>query len=255
MSGARERSAASPQRLDRERILVAAVALIDESGLHELSMRSVGRRLGVEAMALYRYLPSRDSLLDGVVELVVDELYADPEVHLAPQDDWQDFVVRLAHGVRRTALRHPQVFPLIATRPPQAPWVRPPLRSLRWIESLLEGLLGRGFTEQQAVTAYQAFSSFLVGHLLLEVSALGVDVGPVEQDEAAAVEPTEPVALASYPVLLRLAPLLAADHFAAEFDASLADLVRRIDPAGAGQAEAGRVGRAGAGATWSEFPL
>ena len=235
MSGARERGATKPQRLDRQRILVAAVALIDESGLHELSMRSVGRRLGVEAMALYRYLPSRESLLDGIVEQVVDELYADPEVHVVPQGDWQDFVVRLAHGVRRLALRHPQVFPLIATRPPQAPWVRPPLRSLRWIECLLEGLLRRGFTEQQAVTAYQALSSFLVGHLLLEVSALGVDVGPVAEDESAGEQTSEPVALGSYPVLLRLAPLLAADHFAAEFDASLANLVSRIDPTGAGQ--------------------
>lgn len=235
MSGARERGAAAPQRLDRQRILSAAVALVDESGLQKLSMRSVGRRLGVEAMALYRYLPSRESLLDGIVEQVVDELYADPEVHLVPQGDWQDFVVRLAHGVRRVALRHPQVFPLVATRPPQAPWVRPPLRSLRWIESLLEGLLRRGFTEQQAVTAYQAFSSFLVGHLLLEVSALGVDVGPVEQADAAAQATVEPLPLGSYPVLLRLAPLLAADHFAAEFAASLADLVSRIDPAGAGQ--------------------
>ena len=102
-------------------------------------MRRLGAELGVEAMALYRYVPSRSDLLDGVVEAVVDELYADPEVHLLPQNSWQEFVIRLAHGVRRMALAHPGAFPLVATRPPAAPWVCPPLRSLRWIESFLEG--------------------------------------------------------------------------------------------------------------------
>lgn len=97
-----------------------------------------------------------------------------------PSDGWRDYLRRLAHGVRRLALAHPQVFPLVATRPPSAPWVRPPLRSLRWVESFLETCwLGRGFSA--AVAAYRAFSSFLLGHLLLEVSALGVDTGPTEQ--------------------------------------------------------------------------
>ncbi len=87
---------------------------------------------------------------------------------------------RLAHGVRRIALAHPQVFPLIASRPPAAPWVRPPLRSLRWMENFLDNLIGCGFDDAAAVAAYRAFSSFLLGHLLLEVSAQGVDTGPVE---------------------------------------------------------------------------
>lgn len=235
MSGEQERRAAPRERLDRDRILVAAVELIDESSLAELSMRSLGRRLGVEAMALYRYVPSRESLLDGVVEQVVDEMYADPLVHLLPEDDWQDYVVRLAHGVRRLALRHPRVFPLVATRPPEAPWVRPPLRSLRWIESFLAGLLSRHFTERQAVDAYQAMSSFLLGHLLLEISAMGVDVVDVEEGGPAEPEADPGAGVGSYPVLLRLAPLLAADHFADEFDAALDNLLRRIAPGAATQ--------------------
>ncbi len=111
--------------LSRERVVAAAVDLIDTCGVRELSMRRVGRALGVEAMALYRYVPSREDLLDAVVERVVDELYADPQVHLLPSAGWQEYLVRLAHGVRRMALAHPQVFPLVATRPPAAPWVRP----------------------------------------------------------------------------------------------------------------------------------
>ncbi len=45
-----------------------------------------------EAMALYRYVPSRECLLDGVVERVVDELYADPEVHLLPNGSRQEYL-------------------------------------------------------------------------------------------------------------------------------------------------------------------
>ena len=43
----------------------------------------------------------------------------------ARRDGWQDFLARLAHGVRQIALDHPELFPLVATRPPEAPWVRP----------------------------------------------------------------------------------------------------------------------------------
>ncbi|MCW2714500.1 MAG: TetR family transcriptional regulator [Frankiales bacterium] len=178
-------------------------------------------------MALYRYVPSRSDLLDGVVETVVDELYADPEVHLLPQHSWQEYVIRLAHGVRRMALAHPEAFPLVATRPPAAPWVRPPLRSLRWIESFLQGLLSQGFSRADAVHAYRAFSSFLLGHLLLELSALGVDTGPVEEE----AHPTPGVELlADYPLLAELAPGLAEFHFDAEFDEALHNLLDRLGP-------------------------
>ncbi len=140
--------------LDQRRILGAAVQFIDEHGLKQLSMRRLGGYLGVEGMALYRYVPSREALLDGVVETVIDELYGDPDVHLEPRTgSWQDYLQRVAHGLRRIALAHPEVFPLVATRPPAAPWIRPPLRSLRWIESFLQTLRSFGFGDEAAVTA------------------------------------------------------------------------------------------------------
>ena len=219
------------QSLSRSRVLRTAVALIDAEGLAELSMRRLGHELGVEAMALYRYVPSRQHLLDGIVETVIDELYADPQVHLLPHHSWQEYLVRLAHGVRRMALAHPQVFPLVATRPPAAPWVRPPLRSLRWVESLLEGLLGQGFSQHDAVHAYRAFSSFLLGHLLLEVSALGVDTGPVEEPPpATALDQAAVDQLAGYPLLVALSPLLAQFEFDTEFEESLHNLLDRLGP-------------------------
>ncbi len=68
----------------------------------------------------------------------------------------------------------------MASRPPEAPWLRPPLRSLAWVEVFLSGLIAEGFTEEAAVAAYRAYTSVLLGHLLLEVSNHGADVGPLD---------------------------------------------------------------------------
>jgi len=211
--------------LDRRTILLAAITLIDENDLRHLTMRSLGQQLGVEAMTLYHYVHSREDLLDGIVELVIDDLYGDPDVHMSATV-WQDYLQRLAHGVRRIALAHPQVFPLVATRPPAAPWVRPPLRSLRWMESFLETLHGCGFSDAGCVGAYRSFSSFLLGHLLLEVSGQGADVGPIEQADPDSKPATD---LSQYPRLQSLEAELSQDHSADEFEEALETLLDRID--------------------------
>jgi hypothetical protein len=115
------------------------------------------------------------------------------------------------------------VFPLVATRPPAAPWVRPPLRSLRGIESLLRVLTEAGFSDADAAAVYRSFSSFLLGHLLLEVSALGVETGPVEEPDVAPVHDLD-----AYPTLRRLEPDLRGDHAATDFEESLEALLDRI---------------------------
>jgi AcrR family transcriptional regulator len=209
--------------LTRERIVDAAIAFIDEHGLPGLSMRRLGTVLGVEAMSLYRYVPGREQLLDAVVEGIVDEMAKDPDVLDLPEHGWQDYLQRLAHGVRRIALAHPQAFPLVASRPAEAPWLRPPLRSLRWVEAFLEGLHREGFSEQASVEAYRAFTSFLLGHLLLEVNALGADLGPLD-----VVEEDVDKSLAPYPWVRRLSGQLREDHAATEFEDSLENLLQRL---------------------------
>ena len=123
--------------LDRDRIIAAAIEFIETDGLPGLTMRRLGERLGVEAMSLYRYVPGKEDLLDAVVESLVLKMDWDGEVLAPPRDGWQDFLQRLAHGVRRVALEHPKAFPLVASRPPEAPWLRPPLRSIHWVETFL----------------------------------------------------------------------------------------------------------------------
>jgi TetR/AcrR family transcriptional regulator, tetracycline repressor protein len=137
-------------------------------------MRGVSSRLGVRSMSLYRYVQDRDELLDAVVERIVNELADDPEVQLRPVDGWRPYLTGMAHGVRRYARAHPHAFPLVATRPPAAPWVNPPLRSLRWVEAMLTGLAREGFTDEQVLFTYRTFNSFLLGYLLLETSAMAL---------------------------------------------------------------------------------
>jgi len=187
-------------------------------------MRRLGAELGVEAMALYRYVPGREQLLDGVVETVMDELYTNTML-----DDyaltWQEYLQKMAHGVQAIAVDHPRIFPLVASRPPAAPWLRPPLRSLRWVESFLAVMTDKGFSDDMAVGAYRAYTSFLLGHLLLEVSQRGVKISPLDEPEGAADPST---GLSAYPHLLRLEPLLSRDESAAEFEESLENLLDRL---------------------------
>jgi len=210
--------------LDRRRIVETALEHIEDTGLASLTMRRLGTRLGVEAMSLYNYVPGKEELLDAVVEALIDDMRADPDVIATPETGWQDFLQRLAHGVRRVALAHPKSFPLVASRPPEAPWLRPPLRSLDWVETFLSGLCDSGFSDEAAVAAYRAFTSFLLGNLLLEVSTMGADIGPLDVLE----DGSDTGSLRGHPTVARLRSSLGEDHAAAEFEESLEELLNRI---------------------------
>lgn len=214
-------------RLSREAILDAAIALIDRDGLAQLTMRRLGAACGVEAMALYRHVHGRGDLLTGIVDLIVDRLHSQQLAARRHEDGWHDYLVRLAHGVRQVALDHPALFPLVATQAPEAPWVRPPLRSLRWMESFLDTLISSGFDDTAAVAAYRTYTTFLLGQLLLEVHAHGAQLHP---DEALLNDGAgSPRALAGYPHLQRLQPMLSQDHSAAEFEEGLEALLDRLE--------------------------
>jgi TetR/AcrR family transcriptional regulator, tetracycline repressor protein len=160
--------------LSLDRIVTATLELVDEEGIGAATMRAVAERLGVRSMSLYRYVQDRDELFDAVVERIVNELGDDPDVQPSPVGGWRPYLTGMAHGVRRYARAHPHAFPLVATRPPGAPWVNPPLRSLRWVERLLSGLAGEGFTDEQVLFTYRTFNGFLLGYLLLETSAMAL---------------------------------------------------------------------------------
>jgi AcrR family transcriptional regulator len=210
--------------LSESRIVATALEFVDDEGLPGLTMRRLGERLGVEAMSLYRYVPGREALLDRMVDLIIEEMHADDDVLDKPRHGWQDFLQRLAHGVRRIALAHPKAFPLVASRPPEAPWLRPPLRNLEWVETFLCGLEEEGFDDASAVGAYRAFTSFLLGHLLLEVASQGADLGPLDvlEDDQRGDD------LRRYPTLRKLRGPLSEDHSSVEFEEALEELLQRL---------------------------
>ena len=220
----------SAGRLTRELIVTTALGQIDRDGASILSMRSLAQELGVEAMSLYRYVHGREDLLEGVVALLMDDLTTSLDDELT--EHWQGFLQTLAHRVRQIAIDHPRAFPLIATRHPAAPWLRPPLRSVEVVELFLRTLIEQGFSDRQAVDTYRSFSSFLLGQLLLESAVRGAEISPLEEtlDEGGADIPEGDGRenVDDDAQIVRLRPLLSEDRSDEEFEASLESLLDRL---------------------------
>lgn len=217
--------------LDRTKIVDAALSYIDEHGVQSLSMRGLGAALGVEAMSLYRYVSGREDLLEAIVARLLDGLRQELEARRG--QTWQAYLQALAHAVRSIATEHSAAFPLIATRHPAAPWLRPPLRSLEVVEDFLKSLTGFGFSDSQAVGAYRSFSSFLLGQLLLEAATRGAETAPVEEpmDEGDASIPNADgrLDLSSNPTVERLRSTLSEDRSQEEFEVTLETLLDRLE--------------------------
>jgi len=234
--GERGRPRRPGRGLSLDRIVTATLELVDEQGIGAATMRAVSSRLGVRSMSLYRYVQDRDELFDAVVDRIVNELGDDPEVQLRPVEGWRPYLTGMARGVRRYARGHPHAFPLVATRPPAAPWVNPPLRSLRWVEAMLTGLAAEGFTDEQVLFTYRTFNSFLLGYLLLETSAMTVrdpqpGDGSFTGTDTVSSDGGEPAgSAAAHPVIGGLSPARSAGQREALADAdSAGDLLDPMD--------------------------
>ena len=213
--------------------MTSAIAMVDRDGLSALSMRQLGRVLGVEAMALYHHVNGREDLLEAMVARLVEGIRVPPREPLGPADGWQAFLQHAAHAIRAIAVEHPHLFPLVSTRPPAAPWLRPPLRNLALVEDFLDGLIHRGLSDENAVYVYKAFTGFLLGHLLLEVVQAGAPAGPPEEplDEGHADVPNndQELDLDDFPTLQRLKARLRRHEADADFENALEALLDRLD--------------------------
>lgn len=177
----------SRRGLDRERILRAALTIVDEEGLEALTMRRLGSALDVEGMAIYHHLPSKEAVLDGLAGLVLSEVPL-PSRRVG----WRRALREIAHGVRGTALAHPAAFGVVAQRPPAT------AAALRPIEAALAALEHAGFASELAVAGVQTLAAYVTGFALDDVSRSGA-----EQTDLSTLDP------AAFPNLHRTAPLLA----------------------------------------------
>jgi AcrR family transcriptional regulator len=145
--------------LSRNRILQAALELVDEGGLDSLSMRKLGQALGFEAMSLYNHVANKDDLIDGILDLVLAE--SEPP---APSDDWEAAIRESALSVHAALRRHPWAPALL-----MAPGRIRPAR-LRYMDSLLGRLREGGFSAEMTYHAYHVLDGHIFGFSLWEAA-------------------------------------------------------------------------------------
>ena len=145
---------ATPARapLTKARVLEAAVALTDRTGIDELSMRKLGQELGVEGMALYRHVRSKDEILDGIVEVVMGEVAA--PAHAA---GWKAALRGLSLAAREVMRRHPWAPAVLIARPEIGP------ATLGHIDAVLGILEDGGFPIDLAHHALHVLGSRVFG--------------------------------------------------------------------------------------------
>ena len=151
------RRAERKQRLTRERVLQAALAIADEAGIDALTMRSTSERLGSEPMSLYRHVRNKEDMLDGLVDLVFGEVALPRSAA-----DWKRAMRQRAIAVREVLSRHPWAVALMESR------VTPGAENLRHHEWVVGVLRGAGFSGADATHAYNALDSYIYGFALQE---------------------------------------------------------------------------------------
>jgi AcrR family transcriptional regulator len=235
---ARDAAHGGDRKITRELVFKVALELIDRHGADALSMRRLGAALGRDPMILYRHAPAKAALLDGVVETVLGQLKVDPA-----DPDWAAQLRGVARQYRALALAHPNVVPLLVTRPLATPLALRPRGTLRPLEDVLALLTRAGFSGPDALHVYRALFGFLNGHVLNELQELVEN--PDETDDLLRLG-LHRLPIGEFPLLRSLAHALVAYDGAAELerglDILLTGLATSLSPAVAvGPAEAERV--------------
>jgi AcrR family transcriptional regulator len=209
----RERAASSRPALTRERVIGAATAMADASGVDALTIRKLATELDVTPMAVYHYLPNKDSIIDGMVDLVFGE------IALPPTDlGWKTAIRRRSVSAREVLARHRWAAPLMESRRTAGP------ATLRHHEAVLDCLRNGGLSIEMSAHAYALIDAFIYGFALLEAN-LPATGGQDMADLAETI--IEPLPADLYPRLIELT----AEHvlqpgydFGDEFDFGL-DLI------------------------------
>jgi AcrR family transcriptional regulator len=166
-----------PERLNRERILDGAIALIEREGPDALSMRRLGSALGVEGMAIYHHFKGRDDLLSAMGDRLLEPLR-----RLELSDDWRQACRSFATTLRDVAVAHPATFQLLGLQPLDSP------AALEPVERLLGVLVSVGFDPADALATYRATVSYARGYALAEATGFTVDAArPAGRERLAAL--------------------------------------------------------------------
>jgi AcrR family transcriptional regulator len=142
------------ERLNRDRVLDAGIALADAEGIDALSMRRLAQNLGVEAMSLYNHVANKDDLLGGMLDRVVHEIDR-------PDDGatWRERARHRAASAHAVLMRHRWAAGLWSSL------TVGPAR-MRYLDDLLGGLRQAGFTPGLLDRAFHTIQNHVVGHAL-----------------------------------------------------------------------------------------
>jgi AcrR family transcriptional regulator len=183
-------------RYTREQVAERALALMDAEGSGGLTMRRLAADLGMSTMALYRYFPHREALIDAAVEVAAPEVTL-PEPGAAP---WKEQLADLARQLYQAGVRHPAIARERFIRPLQSP------SAMKVTDRAIALLLEAGLANRDAVAA---FKSLLIHTFGAAAITAGESTGAVRRS-ATHVHQAVPAAL-----------LPAMAHVAAELDAAL----------------------------------
>jgi AcrR family transcriptional regulator len=179
------------ERLNRGRVVRAAVELADQDGFDGLSMRRLAERLGVVPMALYKHVADKDELLDGMVDLVFEEVEIPSGVH------WKTAMRKRATSMREALLRHPWAVGRMETGTPGP-------ANLRHHNAVMGYLRhDAGFAFRMAVHAYSLMDSYIYGFALQEKTLAG-DIPAEAKRRRDAVARHRPSTMDEYPYLLEI---------------------------------------------------
>jgi AcrR family transcriptional regulator len=148
--------------LTRQRIIRAALQIMDDEGLEAVTMRRIGRQLGVEAMSLYNHVEDKDDILDSICEEVLAD-FRYPQVQ-----EWAEASRAACHEYRRLLLAHPNVITVMTER--KRPFTNP--ESLRVYEFALDLFRSAGLSETDTVKAFNAFGGYIIGCVTREISMM-----------------------------------------------------------------------------------
>lgn len=163
MPPTRSRPSTVRRPLTRERILDAAIDLIERDGPGALSMRRLGSALGVEGMAIYHHFGGRDDLLAALAQRLLE-----PLAELEPESDWRLACGQFATRLREIAVQRSATFQLVGMQPLGE-------ASLAPVERLLQTLVGAGFDPRTTLAIYRATVSYARGYALAEATGFTVD--------------------------------------------------------------------------------
>lgn len=146
-------------RLTPERVLEGAVALADEIGIADLTIRRLAEALDVKPMTIYHHIPNKEAIIDGMVDLVFGE------IELPPTDmEWRDAMRVRSRSMRTALARHPWASPLMESR------TNPGMATLLHHDAVLGCLRNGGLSLELTGHAYAVIDAFLYGFALQEAS-------------------------------------------------------------------------------------